>query len=173
MNRPRGAWIWATVAALAVCVGVVWLWPTPQPSGSSDDGTAPEPTGAVAPDLYVGPPTPGGHHDERQWTSRPWRPVARGFAVDFARPGQDLADWRRRVGRWVTDYLAAQYRHTARYRIPIARLTGLTGPDRPSQAVTATATYDTGLTLVLQLEVFPEQGWKVTRVTPVDPAGPA
>lgn len=168
----RGLWVWATVATVAVLVGVVWLWPTPQPSEPSADRAVPEPTGSVVPDLFVGPPESGGQHDEKQWTKRPWRPVARGFARDFADPGRGPADWRQRVGRWVTDYLAKQYRHTARYRIPVARLTGLSGPKRPSQAVSVTATYDTGLVLALQLEVFPETGWKVTRVTPIDTPGP-
>jgi hypothetical protein len=167
MNRPRGAWVWTAVAVVAVFAGVVWLWPTPQPSDPSDDRVAAEPTGSVVPDLFVGSPSPGGHHHEEGWTTRPWRPVASGFARDFADPGRGLADWRQRVGRWVTDYLAEQYRHTARYRIPVAHLTGVSGPPEPSQAVTATATYDTGLTLSLQLEVFPEKGWKVSRVTPL------
>jgi hypothetical protein len=168
MNRPRGLWVWTAVAVVAVIVGVVWLWPTPQPSEPSDDGAGGEPTASVVPELQVGPPSHGGHHHEEQWTSQPWRPVARGFARDFADPGRGLADWRRRVGRWVTDYLAEQYRQTARYRIPVARLTTVTGPTEPGQAVTATATYDTGLILSVQLEVFPEQGWKVTRVTPLE-----
>lgn len=168
MNRLRGLWVWATVGVVLVLVGVVLLWPTPQRSDPSDDRTATETSDPALPDQVIGPPQPGGDHHEKTWTGRPWRPVATGFARDFADPGRSLADWRRRVGRWVTDYLAEQYEQTARYRIPVANLTALSGPDEPSQAVTAVAMYDTGLTLGLQLEVFPEQGWKVTRVTPLD-----
>jgi hypothetical protein len=168
MNQPRGLWVWAAVGVVVVLVGVVWLWPTPQRSEPGADRTEADQGRGTVPDLVIGAPSPGGHHHEEGWTQRPWRPVAKGFARDFADPGRSLADWRRRVGRWVTDYLAEQYRQTARYRIPVAELTSLTGPDEPSQAVTAIASYDTGLTLGLQLEVFPEQGWKVTRVTPLD-----
>ena len=169
MNRPRGLWVWATVGALVALAGVVWLWPTPQRAEPADDrtGTETAATDGHVPDLVVESPDPGGDHHEESWTAQPWRPVAQGFARDFADPGRSLADWRRRVGRWVSDYLAAQYRKTARYRIPVAELVSVTGPRRPSQAVTAVATYDTGLTLGLQLEVFPEEGWKVTRVVPL------
>jgi hypothetical protein len=169
MNRPRGLWIWTALAVVAVLVGVVWLWPTPQPSSPA----AKDPGGsdAVAPNLAIGKSDPGGHHHEEHWTGRPWRPIAVGFARDFADPGGGVADWRERVGRWVTDYLAGQYRDTAAYRIPVARLQRVTGPKQPGQAVTAIATYDTGLTVILRLEVFPEAGWKVTRVTPSDTIG--
>jgi hypothetical protein len=170
MNRPRGLWVWSAAAVVAVLIGVVWLWPTPQPS-SPDDDPASTSSESVAPNLFVGEPDQGGHHHEERWTARPWRPVAVGFARDFADPGRGVADWRHRVGRWVTDYLADEYRHTAAYRIPVAQLEEVTGPERPGQAITAIATYDTGLTLVLRLEVFPDLGWKVTRVTPSDTIG--
>jgi hypothetical protein len=170
MKRLRGIWVWSALAVVAVLVGVVWLWPTPQPSDPAGDA-GPEPVGSVAPNLVIGRPDPGGHHHEEQWTEQPWRPVAVGFARDFADPGRGVADWRERVGRWVTDYLADQYRDTAAYRIPVARLERVAGPKDSGQAVTAIATYDTGLTLILSLEVFPEAGWKVTRVTPSDTIG--
>ncbi|HYJ68004.1 MAG TPA: hypothetical protein VEX15_10130 [Nocardioidaceae bacterium] len=167
MNRLRGLWIWSTIAVVVILVGIVWMWPTPPPSSSSANEAA-DSGRRIEPNLFVGPPHQGGGHHEEQWTSRPWRPVAEGFARDFADPGRGVADWRRRVGRWVTDYLAEQYRHTAAYRIPVGRLDAVDGPRRASQAVTATASYRTGLTLILRLEVFPATGWKVTRVTPVD-----
>lgn len=167
MNRPRALWMWSALAVVGVIAGAVWLWPTPRPSGPPADDAAASGPGAT-PNLVVGPPTNGGQHGERRWTGQPWRPAAVGFARDFADPGRGLADWRERVGRWVTDYLAARYRHTAAYRIPVARLEWVAGPQRAGQAVSATATYDTGLTLVLRLEVFPDSGWKVTRVTPAD-----
>ena len=169
MNRPRGLWllIGGVVAGL---IGIGWLWPSTQSADPSANEVVSAPTGPVKPYLFVGPPEHGGEHDEHQWTEDPWRPIAVGFARDFADPGESLRDWRQRVGRWVSDHLAEQYENTARYRIPVAGLERVIGPKQAGQAVTVTAVYDNGLALSLHLEVFPGAGWKVTQAMPAEPA---
>ena len=169
MNRPRGLWL-LVGGVVAGLVGIVWLWPSTPTAEPSADEMVSTPKGSVEPYLFVGPPEPGGENGEDQWTDTPWRPVAVGFARDFADPGQSLRDWRHRVGRWVSDHLAEQYEHTARYRIPVAGLERVVGPKQVGQAVTVTAVYDTGLALSLRLEVFPSSGWKVTQAMPAEPA---
>ena len=169
MSRLRGSWllIGAVVAGL---IGIVWLWPSTPSADPSQDRVVSTGHRSVQPYLFVGPPKHGGSHDEHQWTDEPWRPVAVGFARDFADPGKGVRDWRQRVGRWVSDYLAEQYAHTARYRIPVADLVRVIGPKQAGQAVSVTAVYDTGLALEVQLEVFPITGWKVVQAMPAEPA---
>lgn len=168
MNRPRGRWL-LVGAVIAGLIGIVWLWPSTQEVEPSADEVVPTTPETTEPYLFVGPPDRGGGHDEHQWTEAPWRPVAVGFARDFADPGTSRRDWRERVGRWVSDYLAEQYEHTAGYRIPVAGLERIIGPKHAGQAVTVVAVYDTGLALSLHLEVFPGTGWRVTQALPAEP----
>jgi hypothetical protein len=169
MNRPRGLWL-LIGAVVAGVVGIGLLWPSTDTAEPSADEVVSTPTRSAEPYLFVGPPDHGGENGEHRWTEDPWRPIAVGFARDFADPGKGVRDWRQRVGRWVSDHLAEQYEHTARYRIPVADLERVVGPRQTGQAVTVVAVYDTGLALSLHLEVFPAAGWKVTQAMPTEAA---
>ncbi len=94
-----------------------------------------------------------------------WRPVATGFARDFAHPGSGAADWLARVRRWTSPYLAEQYRHTDPYRIPSGSLVTVEPAAKGDTVVTFVATYDTGLSLTCRVELGPT-GWKVTSAAP-------
>lgn len=86
--------------------------------------------------------------------------------------GADHGDWLRRVSRWTTPQLAQQYRYVDPARIPGAALVGLDPVTVGAHVVDVTATYDTGLTLAVRLELGPED-WRVTRAQPTDDsAGP-
>jgi len=70
MNRLRGSWL-LIGAVIAGLIGIVWLWPSSPSADPSDDAVVSTPHRSVEPYLFVGPPEPGGGHDEHQWTDDP------------------------------------------------------------------------------------------------------
>lgn len=186
MTGNRGLWAAAVAAAL---LGIALLLPrhhlgtpaaAPLPGRTSvpanspvPGGPAPRPTrsaapaGAASPSASIFPAgEPGGPAADAQW-----RPVATGFARDFADPGTGHADWLARVRRWTTPYLAAQYQRTDPYRIPAATLTAVKPIAVGATTVSYVASYDNGLTLACRVELGPT-GWKVTGAQPPAPGAP-
>ncbi|MDP9240460.1 MAG: hypothetical protein M3O55_07450 [Actinomycetota bacterium] len=183
MTRNRG--LWAAVAA-AAAIGVALLLPThhlahPQaPAGRQPAGAPSQvlaapangngsPAAAGSPAPSVSPSIKPASEPARPAAEALWRPVAAGFARDFADPGTgsetDKADWLARVGRWTTPYLIDQYRQTDPHRIPTATLRSIKPIATGETTVSFVAAYDTGLTLDCRVELGPT-GWKVTTASP-------
>jgi hypothetical protein len=173
--------LWVAAAAAAV-TGVVLLLPSRHSHGPAARPAA-EPTHA-AQRIAPGAPVAGsGGRPAATVRSSPspsispasepvapaaearWRPVATGFARDFADPGTGQADWLARVRRWTTPYLARQYQQTDPHRIPAATLTTIAPVAAGETIVSFIASYDTGLRLACRIELGPT-GWKVTSAAP-------
>ncbi|PZS31674.1 MAG: hypothetical protein DLM59_09555 [Pseudonocardiales bacterium] len=180
MTGNRTLWMAAAGAAL---VGVALLLPSHphahhhagvvpgHPAAAQSRAPAAPGARATSPVAPAGAaPTPTASMSPAAEPVRPaaealWKPVATGFARDFATPGAGPSDWLARVRRWTTPYLADQYRQTDPHRIPSATLTSVTPVATGGTIVTFTAVYDTGLTLDCRVELGPT-GWKVTAATP-------
>lgn len=178
----RGLWAAAAVAAV---IGVALLLPSRghhpaqgaagrQPAATqsqapgvpaTQSSSSPAVQGGASPSPSISPAS----EPVRPAAEALWGPVATGFARDFADPGSGSdssnVDWLARVGRWITPYLAEQYRQTDPHRIPTATLRSIKAIATGETIVSFVATYDTGLTLDCRVEFGPT-GWKVTTATP-------
>lgn len=94
-----------------------------------------------------------------------WRPVAEGFATDFATPGED---WAQRLTSWTTPELAEAYAYTDPTRQPSADLAELEVTEEGPTSVRVAATYAGESDLVVDvLLVLTPDGWRVTSAAPV------
>ncbi|WP_299039962.1 hypothetical protein [uncultured Pseudokineococcus sp.] len=131
---------------------------TRAPSSAPPSDQPQQPTPAA---IETAPTDTGEAPPEQQW-----RPVAEGFAADFAAPGED---WAQRLAAWTTPELAQAYAYTDPNRQPSADLAELEiheeGPTSVRVLATYTSVVDGDFAIDLRV-LLTLDGWRVSSAAP-------